>query len=139
MKKYLLIALLLFPAFISLGQQNNEDPKDGSRLQAYKIAFLTQKLNLSPQEAQRFWPIYNKYEQEIRAVRIQNRMNKSTEIETEEKILNIRKKYNDEFGKALSNDKVNTFFKSERDFSNMVQRELMERRKGLDNRKKLRD
>ena len=112
-------------AFSAISQ---EDQKDVGRLQAYKIAFLTKKLNLTPEEAQRFWPIYNKYEDELRSARIENRQNKASEIVTEEKILNIRKKYNGEFSKALSTEKVNTLFKSEREFGNIVQKEFMERR-----------
>jgi len=52
-------------------------------------------------------------------------------------MLNIRKKYNDEFSKALNNDKVNTLFRSEREFSLMVQKELIERRQQkLDQRRR---
>jgi len=126
MKK--IILLILMYSGIAFSAISQDDQKDAGRLQAYKIAFLTKKLNLSPEEAQRFWPIYNKYEEELRFARIENRQNKASEIVTEEKILNIRKKYNGEFGKALSTEKVNTLFKSEREFGNIVQREFMERR-----------
>jgi hypothetical protein len=64
----------------------------------------------------------------LREARAEQRRNKATEIETEEKILNIRKKYNKEFSNALSAEKVNTFFRSEREFGNYVQKELSERR-----------
>jgi hypothetical protein len=102
--------------------------QDGGRIEALKIAYLTKKLNLSPDEAKRFWPIYNSYAGEIREARQEQRRNKASEIETEEKILNIRKKYNREFSNALSADKVNTFFRSEKEFGGYVQKELMERR-----------
>jgi len=36
--------------------------KHQEQIKAQKIAFLTQKLDLSVQEAQVFWPIYNEYE-----------------------------------------------------------------------------
>lgn len=36
--------------------------KHQEQIKAQKIAFLTQKLDLSVQEAQAFWPIYNEYE-----------------------------------------------------------------------------
>jgi len=85
-------------------------------------------LDLSPEEAQRFWPIYNKYTEEIRTIRQDQKQNNKTEIDTEEKILNVRKKYNGEFAKALSAEKVNTFFRSEKDFGQLIQRELQERR-----------
>lgn len=32
-----------------------------SGVDSYKIAFITEKLNLSSSEAERFWPIYNKH------------------------------------------------------------------------------
>ena len=102
--------------------------QDGQRLEAYKIAYLTKKLNLSPEEAQRFWPIYNKYTEDIRSVRQEQKDKNLSEIDVEEKILGVRKKYNGEFSKALSAEKVNTFFRSERDFKVEIQRVLQERR-----------
>lgn len=131
MKK--IILLILIYSGVAIGARAQEEQKELNRLQAYKIAFLTRKLNLSPDEAQKFWPIYNKYEDELRAVRIENRQNKTSEIVTEEKILNIRKKYNEEFSKALPNEKVNTLFRSEREFSNIVQKEFLERRNQRNN------
>lgn len=131
MKK--IILLIFIYAGIAFSVMAQDDQKDAGRLQAFKIAFLTKKLNLSPEEAQRFWPIYNKYEEELRAARIENRQNKASEIITEEKILNIRKKYNGEFTKALSNEKVNTLFRSEREFGNIVQKEFLERRNQKNN------
>jgi hypothetical protein len=125
MKKILLILIFAGVAFSAMAQ---DDQTDLGKLQAYKIAFLTKKLNLSPEEAQRFWPIYNKYEAELRTARREDRQNKASEIVTEEKILNIRKKYNGEFTKALSTEKVNTLFKSEKEFGNIVQKELLDRR-----------
>jgi hypothetical protein len=124
MKKIILLILLYAGVVTPTLAQN--DRQDATRLQAYKIAFLTRKLNLSPEEAQKFWPIYNKYEAELRAARMEGRDGKK-EIETEEKILNIRKKYNGEFEKALPREKVDQLFKSEREFGNMIQREMMDR------------
>jgi len=58
----------------------------------------------------------------------------------EEKILAVRKKYNGEFSKALSAEKVNTFFRSEKDFGALIQRELQERRMNRQlNKRGLRD
>jgi hypothetical protein len=130
MKK--IILLILLSAGFVVSSMAQDEQRDPGRLQAYKIAFLTKKLNLSPEEAQRFWPIYNKYETELRSARIEGR-NSNKEIETEEKILNIRKKYNGEFTKALSTEKVNTLFKSEREFGNIVQKEFLERRNQKNN------
>jgi hypothetical protein len=136
MKRFFtLVVFFMICSFTGFGQQ--ESNVDAGRLQAYKIAYLTKRLNLTPQEAQRFWPIYNKYQEEIRNTRINNKKQKTREIETEEQLLNIRKKYNDDFTKALDKEKVNTLYRSEREFGNMVQKELLERRQQkMNNRRK---
>ncbi|MFT3936829.1 MAG: hypothetical protein QM726_24605 [Chitinophagaceae bacterium] len=135
MKKLLILLL-------ALGSLLNVHAQDGEKLQALKIAYLTKKLDLSPEEAQRFWPVYNKYTEEIKAVRLGRKQtdNPESELEIEEKVLAVRKKYNGEFAKALSPEKVNTFFRSEKDFGLMIQRELQERRMNRQlNRRGLRD
>ncbi len=128
MNRLLLSILFLFAISLAVYSQDDDNKPDGSRLEALKIAYLTKKLNLTPDEAKRFWPIYNSYATEIREAKMEQRKNKSSEIDTEDKILRIRKKYNSEFSNAISADKVNTFFRSEKDFGNYVQKELMERR-----------
>jgi hypothetical protein len=122
MKRYLLILLFAFSFLVRLQAQ------DGQRLEAYKIAYLTKKLDLSPEEAQRFWPIYNRYTNDIRNVRQEQKDKNLSEIDVEEKMLSVRKKYNGEFSKALSAEKINTFFRSEKDFKIEIQRVLQERR-----------
>ena len=99
---------------------------NGGRLEAYKIAFLTNRLNLSPAEAQKFWPIYNRYTAEIKQVKTDNP--KMDEIEMEEKIVGIRKKYKTEFLQAISDEKINQFFKIDKEFNNVIRKELQERR-----------
>ena len=129
MKKILLILVMaLGISVVSHAQDDDGEKGNGSRIEALKIAYLTKKLNLSTDEAQRFWPIYNQYMGEIRKTRMDARQNKEGELPTEEKLLNIRKKYNGEFNKALSTEKINTFFKAEKEFGTVLQKELMERR-----------
>lgn len=140
MKKILLIIVIALGAsLVSVAQDEGGEKQNGGRLEALKIGYLTKKLNLTTEEAQKFWPIYNQYMNEIRKTRIDARQNKEGEIPTEEKLLNIRKKYNGEFNKALSSEKVNTFFKAEKEFGTVLQKELMERRmQRMENRKTFR-
>jgi hypothetical protein len=136
MKKILLILVIALSVSVVSVAQDGDEKGNGSRIEALKIAYLTKKLSLSTDEAQKFWPIYNQYMGEIRKTRIDARQNKEGEIPTEEKLLNIRKKYNGEFNKALSSEKVNTFFKAEKEFGTVLQKELMERRmQRMENRK----
>lgn len=120
MKRFLLLTVLVF-AVLFVPAQN------GNRLEALKIAYITNKLNLSPEEAQKFWPIYNSYSVELKVARMKATNNNSSEIELDETLLNIRKKYNVLFNQVLPPAKVDTFFKSEKEFGHFVQKE-MERR-----------
>jgi hypothetical protein len=123
---YIIITILFTTLVLSASAQDDNDAK-GGRIEALKIAFLTKKLDLSPSEAQKFWPVYNNYAADMRSARIDQRQHKSSELDTEDKILNIRKKYSAEFSKAISTEKVNTFFRSEKEFGTYVRKELMER------------
>ena len=137
MKKHLLtIALIL--GFTIAGMSQDEDKKDGGRIEALKIAYLTRKLNLTTEEAQKFWPVYNQYSDELRKVQIEARQNNTSEIERDEKVLNIRKRYNNEFAKALSTEKVNSFFRVEKEFNGFLQKEMMERRQNKLDRNRIR-
>jgi Skp family chaperone for outer membrane proteins len=129
MKKYILLFLITIGCISSsMAQQGNDKQEPGERLAAVEIGFLTRKLNLSTEEAQRFWPVYNRYKDEIRQVRLQQKQSNISVLDGDERILNIRKKYNGEFSKALSAEKANNFFRSEKEFGTMIQRELQERR-----------
>jgi hypothetical protein len=103
-----------------------QQPRDGERIQALKIAYITKKLNLTTDEAQRFWPVYNQYVSEMRKVRFEGR--EDDEIEKDEKVLAIKKKYQGDFSKALSPERANQFFKAEKEFNAFVAKELQERR-----------
>lgn len=117
-----LIAIFLWSSIAAFSQGGQ---KDNGRLEAYKIAYLTKKLNLSIEEAQKFWPIYNKYVGEIMQVKTEH--SNMDEIAFEEKVVNIRKKYKTEFTQALPGDRVNQFFKADKEFNNVLRRELQDR------------
>jgi len=52
-----LITVFVMSSFTARGQNPNQE-----RLNAYKIAFFTKRLNLSSQEAVTFWPVYNEFQ-----------------------------------------------------------------------------
>lgn len=126
MKKLLFLSIVLI-GFAAKNVANGQNKVDLSRIQALKIAFLTQKLPLSPDEAQKFWPVYNKYEAEIREVK-KEKKGSDDELELDEKLIAIRKKYREDFTKILGKDKANRVFTEEREFIGSVQKELQERR-----------
>jgi len=123
MKK--LFSVLVIFCWLALPAQSQDGPKR-PMLEAYKTAFITQRLNLSPEEAQKFWPIYNIYISEIRQANADYRRD-GDELKHQEARLNIKKKYSVEFLKAISPPKINDFFKAEIDFENFVKKEIIRR------------
>ena len=71
MKKFIALTTCLFAAVLLFAQpqkQNEERrQKEWERLQSEKIAFITAELDLTPEEAQVFWPVYNQCWKEARA------------------------------------------------------------------------
>jgi hypothetical protein len=57
MKRILIIAMLLFSSFTVFAQNTRQE-----RIKSLKIAFITEKLSLTSDEAQKFWPVYNAYD-----------------------------------------------------------------------------
>ncbi len=43
------------------------------RIKAFKVAYITEQLNLTSKEAQKFWPIYNEHQETIETLRIKER------------------------------------------------------------------
>ena len=57
---YLIFTLILLTGTI-LVAQDQQRLQQTQRIESEKIAFFTNKLNLSPEEARNFWPVYNEY------------------------------------------------------------------------------
>ena len=104
-----------------------QTPQDGSRKkpQELQIEYFTKELALTPDESQKFWPVYNNYKTDIKNIRTES---EKDPIALEEKILNIRKKYKGDFKKVLdSDDRVNKVFVLEKSFREMLRNELLDR------------
>jgi hypothetical protein len=61
MKKYILLLMLLIMIPVSKVSGQNQNREN---LDAYRIGFFTKKLNLTAQEAEKFWPVYNEYQKQ---------------------------------------------------------------------------
>ena len=68
MKQITTILILLF--CVSAFAQ--PDGKMKERIRTQKIAHITNKLNLTPEEAQQFWPIYNAFDEATEKVRMED-------------------------------------------------------------------
>ncbi len=133
MKRLLTICLL---AAISLGafaqdKECKNPEKMHEKFQADKVAFLSQKMDLTVKEAEAFWPIYNEYSKAADAahkdmMEAVGKINKAEELSdaetsaaidallaTQKKENELQAKYTEKFKKVLPVKKVAAFFAAE--------------------------
>lgn len=60
-----IVAVLMIAGCANAQAQEKFDENWKERMMSEKVAFLTVELNLSPEEAQVFWPVYNKVQKDI--------------------------------------------------------------------------
>lgn len=120
----------------------------GERLEALKIGFITEKLNLTSDEAKVFWPVYTKFTDDLKKLRKQTKgklteemadMNAMTETEAEKVLtdmLNFKtqeaelfKIYANEFKKVLPVKKVILLFKAENEFKRELLKQLANKKR----------
>ena len=68
MKKLITLSLLFLLTFNVFSQHKERD----ERIKTLKIAFITERLAFTESEAQKFWPIYNAFEDENNKLRRQS-------------------------------------------------------------------
>lgn len=132
--KTLFTAVILFFSSIGFAQV---EPNKKEQIKALKTAFITTELELTPAEAEKFWPIYNAFEEkyfELRHEKIrsyQNRLEKDlatisekeaaqmlTKIEAaEDDLYQLRKKFNTDIKGVLSSLKIIKLRKAEENFN----------------------
>jgi hypothetical protein len=135
---YLTMLILFSNHLLTKGQPAHnmvKSPEQREKIEALKIGFLTEKLHLTSEEAQLFWPVYNKYKNELKALRedkhewktsaqkpIENmneqELNEFLEFQFahQQKMLDLKKKYFAEFKKVLPLKKVALLYQAEEEF-----------------------
>ena len=67
------VIVLVFSG-VSQGKGHKSHPKKEA-IQAQKVAFISNELNLSTAEAEKFWPVYNEYDAKMREIHKKHRSN----------------------------------------------------------------
>lgn len=130
-KLYLLLSFICLTAIVHAQDAPEATPdvseKKQQDIQALKAAFITKELDLTPDEAQKFWPVYNQYEKEMDVVKIKKGDDVDV-IDQQQKVLDIRKKYKDQFTKVLGNQqRMNRLFNAEGKFRKILIRAMQQR------------
>lgn len=122
---FTLIMILFFSCGTMLYAQEKPDNKEQEKIQALEIAFISRKLNLNENEAQRFWPVYNEYKRDVRQVMLTQRNNPKRDVlDNEQMLIDVRKKYKERFSGVVGQPRMNKFFEAEREFRGVLLNQL---------------
>lgn len=146
MKTFTFTLLILFLSINSFSQDGNK--KD--RIKALKTAFITQELDLSKEESEKFWTIYNAYDEKVFELRHQKlraildkcrpeNMDKLSEKEAsallqqinaiEEELYVLRKKLINDLSLQITAKKIIKLKKAEDGFNRQLLKQVRERRR----------
>ncbi len=92
MKK--VFTLLFVFGYLTMMAQTNDRLE---RIKAFKVAFITEKLDLTTKEAQGFWPIYNKYSDESEKIRDNQRAEYRQNVKRGEKLDDLADEVSEKF------------------------------------------
>lgn len=144
------IAYIIFLIVFAVSAVHAQQGRRMERVHAIKVAYLTDKLQLTSEQSARFWPVYNRFEEEKMALVRTYRKDKSPaentsedplrsvedDIELQQRMLDLRKEYKDEFLKVISPQQLATLAEAEREFKRLLLQQIKERRNGnMNNRK----
>ena len=148
---YVIVAIF-FISGLSFGQ---EVKNPGEKVRSLKIAYITQELELTSKEAEKFWPVYNEYDRKIRGLERNERMkvrtiikesngyknltdNQADEIlnriyKIERQIFDTKKEMDQKLSKVISKKKILRLKHIEREFVRNLMNRLRLRKKRMGN------
>ena len=133
MKKIVHILIFVLTSFASFAQGGAKREK----IEALRVAFITQQLNITADEAQKFWPVYNEYQDKVKAARKEFKAVGTifttdkeaqdfldAELLFKQRELSLYKEYYDKFKKILPLKKVALLRQAEEDFKKELLKQL---------------
>ena len=126
MKKIVCILIFVFSLSSASFAQDNDDA--GGKLRDKMIEYIQTKLALSKAEAEKFQPVFLDYLKDVRSTKQQFNGDR---LILQQKIIDLRIRYRDQFKPIIGEARSNAVFQHEREF---VEKALKERDDRLQNR-----
>jgi hypothetical protein len=156
MKNLLTIFLLLLLAGPAVAQQEADpeeaqaaDPKVKEKINAARAAYITERLGLTSEEAEKFWPVYREFVQKRQDLRKQFRDAKKSgqdektlldlDLKIKQQEVDLEKDYSGRLQKVISAQKVMSLRQAEVDFRRLLLRQIQQRQIREDRRQNMRD
>ncbi len=151
MKKIMNLVLFFLLGFASVAQEQepvdqlSADPKAQERIKNLRIAYISDKLGLTPDQAEKFWPIYREFAEKRKATRQelidahkaarqggvdpkQDEQLVNLGLKIKQMELDLEKDYSGRLLKVVSAQQILNLRKAEKDFQMLVLQQLQQRR-----------
>jgi hypothetical protein len=160
MKRILTSLLFSIMSIATFAQEDPEppqlDPKAQEKINNLRIAYLTDKLGLTTEQAEKFWPLYREFAQERRQARAEL-MQKQGEIDpknpdpkkqqevvdlslkVKQRVLDLEKDYSSRMLKVITAQQLINLRKAEIEFRDILINQLQQRRLNQQRRENFRE
>ncbi|MFM7487321.1 MAG: Spy/CpxP family protein refolding chaperone [Cytophagales bacterium] len=145
---------LAYPLFSQDTDLDRQDPKARDKIQAARIALISEKLKLTPAQAEKFWPIYREFTEQRADLRKQFReaernqdVNKTKAdreqrlirlgLELKQQNVDLEKKYSERLLNVISAQQLLTLPKAEQEFTRILMQRLQERQEMREQRQEM--
>lgn len=140
MKSFTSIFMLCVFMAASLSAQDGRRGHKKERIQALRIAFITEQLDLTEKESEKFWPVYNEFQKERKELREKYKGKEGTNVTDadavvnasfafQEKELKLKRTYYERFKKIIPSDKIVKLERAEKEFRREVVKEIKRRKR----------
>jgi hypothetical protein len=136
--------------------QQTQDPKGKEKIQAARIAYITDQLELTPEEAEKFWPIYREFSEKRTALQKQYRVAKKNPdpaksaeendkelvdlgLKLKQQELDLEKEYSGRLLKVISAQKLRTLPEAEKRFRQLILDQIQRRHLQQERRQNLKE
>ena len=141
MKNYIVFLLIINSAGLAFSQGKRGDAigdrKGREKIKAAHAAYITERLELTSGEAEKFWPVYREYGKKRKAIRQQYREAKRNgddgqtlvdlHLKIKQEELDLEKAYSVRFLEIIPAEKMVRLQQAETDFRKLVLRQIQQR------------
>jgi hypothetical protein len=129
---FIIAVFLLLVAISSYAQTTNKE-----KVESMRIAFITNRLDLTPDESRQFWPVYNSYRHDLGQLRrsffpkddgSDPHLDADRQLDFEQRKVDLRRHYKSEFEQVIGKAKVNKLVGAEEDFKRLLIQTMRNRR-----------
>jgi hypothetical protein len=139
------LMMLVMPAFAQDNKPEDVqplDPKAEQKIKAAHAAYITERLGLTPEEAEKFWPVYREYSNKRQEIRKQFREAKERgedeqklldlDLKIKQQELDLEKDYTVRLQKVITAQKLMNLRQAEGDFRRLILRQIQQRQQRRD-------